>query len=136
MPPARDRVDELAALPLFQGVAKRDLRKISDTASEVRFGVGQEIVSEGRVATEAYVILEGTIETSTGGRTTGTVWPGEVLGEMSLVDNQPRSATATALTPVRAYSLHARELQRLIDKDATLQRRLLQMMTQRLRTAT
>ena len=136
MPPERDRLEEIASLRLFEGCARRDLRKIAESASEVRFGVGQEIVSEGRVATEAYVVLEGTIETSTGGRTTGTVWPGEVLGEMSLVDNQPRSATAKALTPVRAYALHARELQRLIEKDGALQRRLLQMMTQRLRAAT
>jgi CRP/FNR family transcriptional regulator, cyclic AMP receptor protein len=132
----RDRLEELAALPLFAGCTKRELRKIAETASEVRFGVGQEIMSEGRVGTEAYVILDGEIETSVAGRVTGAVHPGEVLGEMSLVDHKPRAATAKAVTPVRAYALHARELQALIEKKPVLQRTLLQMMSKRLRTAT
>jgi CRP-like cAMP-binding protein len=62
----------------------------------VAFRAGQTIFRQGDRGGSMYVVLEGQLEVVLNGETIDFVGPGEVVGEMSLVDGQPRSATVVA----------------------------------------
>lgn len=62
------------------------------------FYAGQKIFKEGDRGDRAYLIQDGTVEIVKNGMTLATLGKGELFGEMALVDDQPRMASATALT--------------------------------------
>lgn len=71
--------------------------------NKVPFGVGQELFREGQPPRDAFLIERGRVEISKtqGGERVvlGYRETGDILGEMALIDNNPRSATATAIEP-------------------------------------
>ncbi len=72
------------------------------------FSQGQEIFREGNPGTIMYVVKEGRVDVLKGDRVIDSAGPGEILGEMALIDSSPRSATARAgtdckLIPVDEY---------------------------------
>jgi len=62
----------------------------------VEVPAGQVIFNQGDSATNMYVVTEGQVDIVIDGRVVDTVAPGESFGEMALIDNRPRSATAVA----------------------------------------
>ena len=64
----------------------------------VRFLSGAKIFQEGEVGTKMYVVLKGEVELSVRGKVIANVGKGGILGEMAIIDNDPRSATAYAKT--------------------------------------
>lgn len=105
------------------------------------FPKGTIIFRQGEVGDEAYLVAAGTVEIyiTKGGRslTLGVVGRGGILGEMSLIDDQPRMATARAATDVELgvlpRDLFRRRLTRLAESDPVI-RRLLDVFVQRLRS--
>ena len=75
-----------------------------DGVQTVKYAAGDRIIAEGEPGDTAYVIVAGSVEVSIGEagkvRTLGTLGPGDVFGEMSLIDPGPRSATVRAVTDV------------------------------------
>jgi CRP-like cAMP-binding protein len=99
MPPIQDH---LRTIPLFGGMTDRALDAIAPLASEVDFPDGAALTVEGDRGDELYLVLEGTVEVVRGGTLVRTLGTGDVIGEISLVDGRPRTATATARGPVHA----------------------------------
>lgn len=95
-------VDELAALPIFAGVPAGELAPLAAVSFPRRFGRGQIVFSHGEPGDHLFVIRHGRVKITTssphGDELVLTVLgPGDVLGEVSLVDGGPRSAGAEAL---------------------------------------
>jgi len=109
-----------------------------------RFEAGQAIFTEDqkvtggglfsmRTATRMYFLAEGEVTLSTGGRTLDTLKGGEVFGEMAVISERPRTATATAKTACIAYSLDAEELRGALAKLPEFALMLMSVMFDRLR---
>lgn len=96
------KVELLRSLPAFADSSDKELTRVARLFEEVEFGEGAVLMSEGRPGREAFVILEGRVEITLRGELLAELGAGEVVGEMALVDGGPRSATVTALEPVRA----------------------------------
>jgi CRP-like cAMP-binding protein len=79
------------------------------------------------------VILDGEAAVEISGTRVGTLGPGKVVGEMALIDHGPRSATVTALSPMRVLVLSGREFASLLDAGGTSVREILVQLTGRLR---
>ena len=62
---------------------------------------GEAIFQAYDMGAEMYVVLEGEVELTIDGRVLETVGPGEPFGEMALIDQEPRTATAIAKTPCK-----------------------------------
>jgi CRP-like cAMP-binding protein len=77
---------------------------------EVQIADGTEIVSEGALAHELFVIVEGTAEVSEGGTIIAQMGPGDVIGEIGVLRTHKRTATVTATTPVQALVMYGPEL--------------------------
>ena len=68
------------------------------------FTAGQIVFREGDAADRMYVVLDGKVELSIHGKKVDAVEIGDAFGEMALIDEAPRSATATALTGVESLT--------------------------------
>jgi len=100
-----DIIEALKTSELFSDLSAKRLKSIREAGREVSFPAGQELVVEGDDAGRFLLILEGRAEVTVHGVHRTTLGPGGALGEIALIDGGPRSATVTATTDVRAFSL-------------------------------
>ena len=99
-------VDDLARIPLFADLSKRQLRKLAGAFQEQRFGAGTTIVREGHNSGVGFfVIAEGTAAVTVAGETIAHIGPGEHFGELAMITKQARGATVTAETPLRCLTI-------------------------------
>jgi sigma-B regulation protein RsbU (phosphoserine phosphatase) len=94
---------------------------------------GQVIFEEGDPGGVMFVILEGEVSVMVEGREIDRLFSGSILGEMALVDERPRSATATAATDCRMLSLDQERFMRLIQKSPDFAVEVMRIMSSRLR---
>ena len=80
-----------------------------------------------------YLLLEGAVTLSVGGKSLDTVHPGEIFGEMATITNSPRSATATAKSPCRVIALDGSQFQKGIQNTPGFALMLMSIMIDRLR---
>lgn len=99
----------------------------------VSFGAGQNIFSEGDVAECMYVVLDGQIEISIDGRQVQVAEAGDAFGEMALIEDTKRSATAKALTDSKLVPINARRFQFLVQQTPGFALQIMRVMCDRLR---
>jgi CRP-like cAMP-binding protein len=84
-----------------------------------------------------YLVLDGAVQvTATNGQGEtflGSVRSNEVLGELGVLDGEPRSGTATALSPTVAYFIPTEPFLRLLEQSSLVSNRLLILLSGRLR---
>ena len=101
----------LKDVPLFAGLSRGARKIVAQHTDEVELAAGTKIVSEGALAYELFVIVEGTAEVSEGGGTViAQMGPGDVVGEIGVLRTHRRTATVTATTPVKALVMYGPEL--------------------------
>jgi CRP/FNR family cyclic AMP-dependent transcriptional regulator len=107
----------LARIPIFGGLPPDALERIIEAGSMVEAAAGSQLIAEGELAKSVFVVWEGELEIrkrGTGGDIRLAVLrPGDCVGEMSLIDIQPRSATVRALSEARLFRLDHTEIARL-----------------------
>ena len=131
-----DRTRELlAAVPLFEGLSRRELEPILRAAKDMSVDADKRILEQGDRGVGFHLILEGTCRVLVGDDEVASLGPGDYFGEMSLVDGGPRSATVVAETPVRTLSLTSWTFLPLLDENPSIARKLLVEMSRRLRAA-
>lgn len=128
-------IDHLAQVPLFSGCSDRDLHHLARAVDEVVLPEGTVLTREGDVGREAFVVVSGTAEVTRDGVAVAEIGPGAVVGEMSLLDGGPRSATVTATSDIDALVLTRPAFNAVLDEVPTFAHRLLVSLAQRLRVA-
>jgi len=103
-------VDRLRKLPLFGELDHHDLRTIARHVREARVEQGEVLFAEGTIPYELLVIEDGTAEITRDGRTLASIGPGDVVGEMGLLQQQRRTATVRATSPLLAVAVDADDL--------------------------
>jgi len=83
----------LAAVPLFDGLSKKHIKKIADLGTVAVFMPGATIVKQGVVGDSFYVLLRGQAKVVVNGRTINHLLPGDHFGEISLLDGDERTAS-------------------------------------------
>jgi CRP/FNR family transcriptional regulator, cyclic AMP receptor protein len=128
------KLDELTNFELFRHVPKKELNRVADLVGEPEsIPVGHMLTEQGRLAEEAYLVIDGTADVIVGERTVAEIGPGESIGEMAVVDNWPRSAYVVARTPMKVYRIAAPTFLKLLDEVPTVGRALIQSLSARLR---
>ncbi len=138
--PARPPADALRASPIFGGLDEAMRAQVLTQAVARDYPRGTTILRRGDPGTGMVVVLAGRVRvgvTSEDGRevTLGILGPGDVLGEMALLDGEDRSADATALEDCSVLLLERGRFLRLLREQPDLSLRLLVVMTERLRRA-
>src|SRR5687767_4423214 len=83
----------------FSGASDRELLQLSSLFDEVELDAGDVLIREGDPGRELFLIVDGEVAVSLESHALATAGPGEFVGEMTLFERAPRSATVTALTP-------------------------------------
>ena len=130
----KQQVALLKSVDIFSGLTDRQLRMVAQALKVMRFSAGAELTHEGDTDSRFYLIVEGTVKVSVKGRKRAELGPGKYLGEISVIDGQPRSATAVALTDVVALSAAAWNLETVLKKNPTVALSILREMCRRLRS--
>ena len=89
----------LESIPLFRLLSRTELQALRYITLERQFAAGQEIFPEGAPGDGVYFVKSGLVEISAGQaerRIISRLGPGEVFGEMAIIEHRPRSAAATA----------------------------------------
>lgn len=109
----------LRTVPLFSALSEEDLERLSTHAEEITLPAGQSLFAEGDAGERAFVIAEGAIEIvkQSPGRDVllAVRGSGDVIGEMALLEDAPRMATARARTDATLISIRKAQLDDLLD---------------------
>jgi len=127
--------DQLSRIPLFAGCSDRDLEHLAHAADRIRLPEGTLLTRQGDIGREAFVILAGSAAVDRDGERVAEIGPGDVVGELALLDGGPRSATVTATSDIEALVLTRPAFTAVLDEIPTLAHRLLVTLARRLRTA-
>jgi CRP/FNR family cyclic AMP-dependent transcriptional regulator len=127
-------VDHLKSVPLFQGMTQQSLEAVAGLASEIQFADGQAVTVEGEPGDSFYVIVGGQLRVSRHGKTIRDLGPGDFLGEISLIDGRPRSASTVAIGPVDALVIERPAFQELMDRFGAIRLGILMALSDRIRS--
>lgn len=126
----------LETIPLLRHLNRPELQALRLIAQERTFTAGQEIFQEGAPGDGVYFVKSGLVEISAGKNNRyvfSRLGPGEVFGEMAVIELRPRSATASAAQTTEVYFLPRGEMLSLIERSPGLAFALLQHISSRLR---
>jgi CRP/FNR family transcriptional regulator, cyclic AMP receptor protein len=129
------KIELLSNVPLFATCSKRDLGRIAVLVDEIDVPEGRVLTRQGEPGRECFVIADGQATASLRGRRSASLGPGDVVGEMSLLDQGPRSATVTARTEMHLLVLTSRNFSSLINRFPVVARRIMAGLAGRLRDA-
>jgi CRP/FNR family cyclic AMP-dependent transcriptional regulator len=124
--------DQLARVPLFQGLSKQHLRRIGGLTTQLHQGEGEVIAREGATGNEFIIVLEGELEVRRGDAVVATMGPGDYVGEIALLHNRPRTATVVAKTPVVVEVIGRPEFAALLNDEPEVAQEIMATMAQRL----
>jgi CRP-like cAMP-binding protein len=132
--------DILVRVPLFADLPRRELKRIGETCLARECPAGVDLVREGDAGVRLFIIREGRARVSHRhddgtDHELATLGPGEVFGEMALLDEQARSATVTALGPTRVLVLNFWDFRAMLLEAPEIAVKLLAVLSRRLREA-
>jgi len=104
----------LAQVPLFKDLSKKHLQQVSALATRIDAAAGKVLTREGEAGHEFILILEGSVEIRRGDDVVATRTAGDYIGEIALIEHQPRTATVVATTPVVLEVIGQREFATLL----------------------
>jgi CRP-like cAMP-binding protein len=126
-------VDLLRLVPLFNGMTDRSFEAVARLASEADFAAGEELVRQGAPGDTFLIIASGRAKVTRDGKTLRELGPGDFLGEISLIDGSPRTATVTTLDPIHAFVIGRQGFLDLIERLPAMRHDVLHALTQRIR---
>lgn len=130
---ADGKIDALRSVSLFSDLRQRDLEQVAQLTDEVDLPAGHVLMREGDNGSQAFIIGSGEALVEHGGRQIATLGPGAVLGEMAIIAEGPRVATATLTKPSHLYVLAHREFHSLMESQASVRDCVLNEVARRLR---
>jgi CRP-like cAMP-binding protein len=125
----------LAQVPLFKGCSKDELKLLDRATTRADYPTGHVLCKEGAIGRELIILLDGQAVVERDGTQITVLGPGDFIGEMSLLDGGPRTATVTSLSAISTLILLPHEFWQVIDEVPPLAHRLLSTLATRLRAA-
>jgi len=136
---ATPNVEFLRRVRLLSELDDHILRELAIAAVEQRWEAGQDIVREGDTGVGMFIIRSGKVDIlqDRGGRPEkmAQLGPGDVFGEMALLDEFPRSATVRTLEPTTCLGITRWHFKGILESHPEIALRLLPMLTRRIRSA-
>jgi CRP/FNR family transcriptional regulator, cyclic AMP receptor protein len=138
MPKTETIIDHLAKTDLFKDLSHAELATCAAAFRKIEFEKGKMLFARGDTGHDVYLIAEGCVRlavVSDTGRELSfrLAVAGDLFGEIAALDGGPRTADATALTPVIAYALDHRTLRQLLRAHASIGAAMVTFLCRRLR---
>lgn len=91
-------VDRVKSIPLFAGLSAKERELVARHADEVEVEVGRQLIEEGEIGWEFFVIESGAAEVKVGDESVATLGPGDFFGEVALKDESHRRTASVVTT--------------------------------------
>ncbi len=130
-----DKVLFLRKVALFSQLSSRELLNVASIAEQVDYPESAVLLREGDEGDSLYLILSGEVAVQTGGRTVAILGPRECVGEMAILDREPRSATVVALDRVSALRIDREAFYEVMGQKREIALGIIKILVQRLREA-
>ncbi len=133
-----DRRSILASVPLFADLGQRELDALLAATTTKRLAAREELYHKGDPGNQLYAVMSGRLKAAAAGAEGKEVvfsimGPGEVIGEIALLDSKPRSATVEAMEPSELLTLHRRDFLPVLERHPRVALQLATVLAGRLR---
>ncbi len=133
-------VELLRSVPLFADLEEGELERFSQVAVPRSFPAGTRVFHEGDSSDACYIVSEGSFRVTrehSDGRaiTLATLGPGEIFGELAMLDGDTRSASAESITDGTLLALPANDVRSLLARNPEIALKLVAGLVRRLRAA-
>jgi CRP-like cAMP-binding protein len=126
----------LAQVDLLAGLSEQELQLVAEAGTTFRHPPGQVVVQAGSPGPGLRLVLDGSAEVEVGGASRGRLGPGAYFGEISLMDNEPASATVTAGPDgLRTFALSPASFMQLMARHPQMSNVVIRALCARLRAA-
>ncbi|MFO7548492.1 MAG: cyclic nucleotide-binding domain-containing protein [Acidimicrobiia bacterium] len=125
------KVEVLQRVPLFAGLSKKDLGQLARHLDEVDLKEGTVLTREGELGREAMILLSGTAVVRRKGRKLAELGPGDVIGELSLLAEIPRTASVVATSELTVALMTASDFGAVVDENPQVAVRMLRTVAHR-----
>lgn len=129
------KIDALRRVPVFATLPKKDLDTLAKHTTEVSRPAGTVLVEQDRRGHQMFYIEEGSAVVKRNGRKVAELGPGEVVGELSLIDGQPASAQVVATEDVVLLVMSPSDFNAVLNDVPNFPRKLMVSLATRLREA-
>jgi len=126
------KITALKSAPLFEGLSKKELTHLARVAEDLEIPAGKTLCREGDIGHEFFVIVEGEAEVTQKGKRIATRGAGDFVGEISLLEETPRTATVTAKTPIKSFVLTRKDFRELVKESPAVESKVLRALARRL----
>jgi CRP/FNR family transcriptional regulator, cyclic AMP receptor protein len=108
--------EKLAALNRLEALSDDDLATVVRAGRHVHLPANWSLIWEKTPADKAYLIVDGEVSVRKGGTEVTRLGPGDVIGEMAIVNHRLRSASVVSLTPLEVVHFTKESLEELLDQ--------------------
>ncbi len=129
----KNSLKHLRYSPLFSSCSSKDLERIAKAGDRVTFAKGVMMMKQGDSGREAFIILSGKATVKRSGKKVAALGTGTVVGELSLFDHGPRTATVICDTECQVLVISRGSFLRVIDKVPALSHKLFGALALRIR---
>lgn len=129
----RAMLDHLRNVSLFSSCTTKDLEKIAKAGDTLTLPAGSVIIDQGQTGREAFVIISGEATVRRNGKKITSVGAGAVLGELSLLDHGPRTATVTCETECEVIVIDQRHFSAVLSDVPAVAQKIMASMAARIR---
>jgi CRP-like cAMP-binding protein len=131
--PHDTKVDALAKAPLFDALSRQELGELAKATEDLEVQEGKTLTREGDLGREFFVIVDGDVSVTRGGKEIRRLGPGDFFGEIALIyDNARRTATVTAASPLRFFVLTRQSFRSLLEHQTEIEEKVMAALEERL----
>lgn len=127
------QLESLKNVPLFSACSKKELEKVAKATDEITMTEGSMVVDQGEMGREAYIILNGEVTIKRNNRKIATLSSGDVVGELSLLDHGPRTASVVCATDCTLLVIDQRRFIGVLDDVPSIAHKLMGTLASRIR---
>ena len=127
------KLELLKRTPLLEGLGRKEIEAVGMLVDEVDVPAGHVLMREGNPGREFFVLVSGSVGIDRGGTRIRTIEPGDFFGEIALLAEGPRTATATTDGPATLLVLGHREFHSLMDQFPAIRTCVLEALAARIR---
>jgi CRP/FNR family transcriptional regulator, cyclic AMP receptor protein len=131
-----EKVLFLKSIDLFRQIPGEDLVRVAQIAEEIDFAPKETVMAEGELGDSLYLIVDGKVQVYKGDRLIVELGERECVGEMAILDSEPRSATVKAIGPVSALKIEREDFYDVMNEKIEIAQGIIKVLTRRLRQTT